>query len=75
MSMPKHPKPPFLALTTVRMHRMDSKHADREPPQPDLWQITVEGYQVGEPVIFEYAAFLKTWLEGGALREITNLLR
>jgi hypothetical protein len=77
MSMPEHPPLSMLALCEVGMVRIDSKHAEREPPQPDLWQVTVEGYMVGTPVNFQQAVFLKDWLgeKGFALRDITNLFR
>lgn len=79
MSMPK-PRPNLIggALCEVRIVRMDSKAAEREPPQEDdLWQVTVEGYMVGTPVNFQQAVFLKDWLseKGFALRDITNLCR
>jgi hypothetical protein len=68
-------RPSLLALCNVQMYRMDSKAAEREPPQEDLWQVTVEGYMVGTPVNFQQAVFLKDWLgeKGFALRDITNL--
>jgi hypothetical protein len=64
---------PLLALTEVRLVRMDSKSVERGVP--DLWQVCVEGYMIGPPVLLEYAKDLKAWLEEGALRDITNLFR
>lgn len=66
---------PLLALTEVRLIQMDSKYAEREPPQPDLWQVVVEGYAVGQPVSLDHAKAMRDWLTGGALRDITNLFR
>ena len=75
MNLP--PRAPLLALNDVRLVRMDSKALLREPPEPDLWQVTVEGYMVGTPVTLEQATFLRDWLgdKGFALQDITNLLR
>ncbi len=75
MSMPKRTIGLGRVLANVRLVQMDSKHSEREPPTPDLWQVTVEGYMVGLPLALEDAKKVRSWLDYGALRDITNLLR
>lgn len=69
--MPK--RAPLGVLTDVRLVRMDSKAVERG--EPDLWQITVEGYMVGHPCSLDHARYIKAWFGLGALRDITNLCR
>lgn len=75
MSMPKHSIGLGGVLSNVRAIRMDSKASEREPPEPDLWQITIEGYMAGVPVSLDQVTTIKNWLEAGGLLDICNLLR
>ena len=57
----------------LRVIRMDSKAAEREPPEPDLYSVTLNGYMIGYPLTLERIAVIREWLENGGLREIDNL--
>ena len=58
----------------LRLVRMNSKAAGT-PEDPDLWQVTIGGIMVGEPITLEQATFVAKWFgEGGALKDLASAL-